>query len=59
MFVGLFPKKRNEMSTKNLRKLVIAFDTIEGHVRAMKLTSVKRGVEGAIALALSHGEEVD
>jgi hypothetical protein len=25
----------------------------------MKLTSVKRGVEGAIALALSLGEEVD
>jgi hypothetical protein len=59
MFVGLFPKKRNEMPTNNLRKLVAAFDTIEDPVRVMKLTSVKRGVEGAIALAQSHGEEVD
>jgi hypothetical protein len=28
-------------------------------VLALKRTSVKRGVEGAIALAQSHGEEVD
>jgi hypothetical protein len=59
MFVGLFPKKRNEMLAENLRKLIAAFDTIEDPVRAMKLISVKRGVEGAIALAQSHGEEVD
>jgi hypothetical protein len=37
MFVGLFPKKRNEMPADNLRKLVVAFDTIEDPVRAMKL----------------------
>jgi hypothetical protein len=49
MFVGLFSKKRNEMPVDNLQKLVAAFDTIEDHVCAMKLTSVKRGVEGAIA----------
>jgi hypothetical protein len=41
MFVGLFPKKRNEMPAKNLRKLIATFDTIEDHVRAMKLISVK------------------
>jgi hypothetical protein len=55
----LFPKKKNEIPTGNLRKLVKAFDTIEDHVRAMKLISVKRGAEGAIALTQSHGEEVD
>jgi hypothetical protein len=59
MFVGLFPKKRDEMPTDNLRKLVAAFDTIEDPVLAMRLTSVKQGVEGMIALAQSHGEEVD
>jgi hypothetical protein len=58
MFVGLFPKKRDEMLAKNLRKLIAAFNTIEDHVRAMKPISVKRGVEGVIALAQSHGEEV-
>jgi hypothetical protein len=42
MFVGLFPKKRDEMPAVNLRKLVAAFDTIEDPVLAMKLTSMKR-----------------
>jgi hypothetical protein len=56
MFIGLFPKKRDKMPSENLRKLVAAFDTIEDPVRAMKLILVKRGVEGAIALAQSHGE---
>jgi hypothetical protein len=59
MFVGLFPRKRDELPTDNLKKLVEAFDTVEDPVLAMKLTSVKRGVEGMIALAQSHGEEVD
>jgi hypothetical protein len=59
MFVGLFPRKRDELPTDNLWKLVEAFDTIEDPILAMKLTSVKRGVEGTIALAQSHGEEVD
>jgi hypothetical protein len=59
MFVRLFPRKKDELPTGNLRKLVEAFDTIEDPVLAMKLTSVKRGVEGTIALAQSHGEEVD
>jgi hypothetical protein len=38
MFVGLFPKKRDEMLANNLWKLVVAFDTIEDPVLAMKLT---------------------
>jgi hypothetical protein len=59
MFVGLFSKKRDEMPAENLRKLIAAFDTIEDPIHAMKLISVKRGVEGVIALAQSHGEEVD
>jgi hypothetical protein len=59
MFVGFWPKKINEIPGDNLRKLVAAFDTIEDHVYAMKRMSVKQCVEGAIAVAQSHGKEVD
>jgi hypothetical protein len=59
IFVGLWPKKKEEMPGDNLRKLLEAFDTPEDHVLAMKRTSVKRGVEGETALAQLHGEEVD
>jgi hypothetical protein len=59
MFVGLWPKKRAEMPVDDLKKLAEAFDTIEDPVLTMKSRSVKRGVEGAIALAQSHGEEVN
>jgi hypothetical protein len=59
MFVGLWPKKRAEMPVDNLKKLAEAFDTVEDPVLTMKSWSVKRGVEGAIALAQSHGEEVN
>jgi hypothetical protein len=59
MFVGLWPKEKGEMSIDNLKKLAEAFDTLEDLVLAMKGRSVKRGVEGAISLAQSHGEEVD
>jgi hypothetical protein len=59
IFVGFWPKKRGEMPGDNLRKLLEAFDTVEDPVLTLKRTSVKRGVEGAIALAQSHGEEVD
>jgi hypothetical protein len=55
----LFPKKRKEMPTCNLRKLVEAFDTPEDPRIQVKLSSVKRGVEGTIALVLSHGENID
>jgi hypothetical protein len=47
------------MPTGNLRKLVVAFDAPEDHVLQLKLLSVRRGVEGTIALTQSHGEEVD
>jgi hypothetical protein len=59
MFVGLWPKKKAEMPVNNLTKLAEAFDTLEDPVLTMKGRSVKRGIEGAIALAQSHGEEVD
>jgi hypothetical protein len=52
-------KKRKEMPGDNLRKLLEAFDTTDDPVLALKHTSVKRGIEGAIALAQSHGEEVN
>jgi hypothetical protein len=59
MFVGLWPKKRADMPADDLKKLAATFDTIEDPILAMKSHSVKRGVEGAIALAQSHGEEVN
>jgi hypothetical protein len=59
MFVRLWPKKRVEMPVDDLKKLAEAFDTVEDPVLTMKSRSVKRGVEGAIALAQSHGEEVN
>jgi hypothetical protein len=59
MFVGLSPKKRAEIPVDDLKKLAEAFDTVEDPVLTMKSRSVKRGVEGAIVLAQSHGEEVN
>jgi hypothetical protein len=59
MFVGLSPKKRAEMPVDDLKSLAETFDTVEDPILTMKSRSVKRGVEGAIALAQSHGEEVD
>jgi hypothetical protein len=47
------------MPTCNLRKLVEAFGSPEDPTIQLKLSSMKRGVEGTVALALSHGENVD
>jgi hypothetical protein len=47
------------MPSDNLWKLLEAFDTTDDPVLALKRTSVKRGIKGVIALAQSHGEEVD
>jgi hypothetical protein len=52
-------KKRADMLADDLKKLAATFDTVKDPILAMKSRSVKRGVEGAIALAQSHGEEVD
>jgi hypothetical protein len=59
MFVGLWPKKRADMPTDDLKKLAATFDTVEDPILSMKSRSVKRSAEGAIALAYSHNEEVD
>jgi hypothetical protein len=55
----LFPKKRKEMPTCNLRKLVEAFGSPKDPTIQLKLSAMKRGVEGTVALALSHGKNVD
>jgi hypothetical protein len=59
MFVRLCPKKRADMPADDLKKLAANFDTVEDPILAMKSRSVKQGVEGAIALAQSHGKKVD
>jgi hypothetical protein len=59
MFIGLWPKKRVDMPADDLKKLAATFDTVKDPILAMKSRSVKRGVKRAIALAQSHGEEVD
>jgi hypothetical protein len=59
IFVGLWPKQKADMPADDLRKLAKVFDTPEDPILLMKSRSVKRGVEGAIALTYAHGEEVD
>jgi hypothetical protein len=59
IFVGLWPKKKADMPADNLKELAATFDTAEDPILSMKSCSVKRGAEGAIALAFSHGKEVD
>jgi hypothetical protein len=59
IFVGLWPKKKADVPTANMNKLVVAFDTPEDPILLMKSHSVKRGADGAIALTYAHGEEVD
>jgi hypothetical protein len=59
IFVGLWPKKKADVPTADLKTLAAAFDTAEDPILLMKRRSVKRGAEGAIALAYAHGEEVD
>jgi hypothetical protein len=57
IFVGLWPKQKAEVP--DLKKLAKAFDTLNDPILLMKGRSVKRGVEGAIALTYTHGEEVN
>jgi hypothetical protein len=59
IFVGLWPKKKADMPTNDLKKLAAVFETAEDPILSTKSRSVKRGDEGAIALAYSHGEEVN
>jgi hypothetical protein len=59
IFVGLWPKQKADVADADLKKLAKAFDTPEDPILLMKGRSVKRGAEGAIALACPHGEEVN
>jgi hypothetical protein len=59
IFVRLWPKKKDDMPAVDLKKLAAVFDTAKDPILSMKSRSVKRGIEGAIALAYSHGEEVN
>jgi hypothetical protein len=59
IFVRLWPKKKADMPADDLKKLAAVFDTAEDSILSIKSRSVKRGAEGAIALAYSHGEEVN
>jgi hypothetical protein len=59
IFVGLWTKQRAEMPDNYLKTLAKAFDTSDDPILLMKGHSVKRGVEGAIALTYAHGEEVN
>jgi hypothetical protein len=58
-FVGLWPKKKADMPATNLKKLTAIFDTAKDPILSMKGRSVKWGAKGAIAIAYSHGKEVD
>jgi hypothetical protein len=59
MFVGLWPKKKSEVPVNNLRQLAKAFDTQDDPLLQLKGLSVKRGVEGAIALSYTHEADLD
>jgi hypothetical protein len=59
LFFKFFPKKKNDVPTTNLKRLVDVFDTIKDPTLKLKRLSVKRGAERTVALSLSHGEQVD
>jgi hypothetical protein len=59
IFIGLWPKQKADVPTDDLKKLARVFDTRKDPILLMKSHSMKRGMEGAIALTYAHGEEVD
>jgi hypothetical protein len=59
IFIGLWPKQKADVPAANLKKLATVFNTPEDPILLMNSRSVKRGVEGAIALTYAHGEEVN
>jgi hypothetical protein len=59
IFVRLWPKKKADIPTDDLKKLAAVFDTTEDPILLMKIRSVKRGAKGDIVLAYSHVEEVN
>jgi hypothetical protein len=59
MFVRLWPKQKAEVPKNDLKKLAKAFDTTNDPVLQLKVLSLKRGAEGAIALSYAHGADFD
>jgi hypothetical protein len=59
MFVGLWPKQKAEVPNNDLKKLAEAFDTTDDPVLQLKVLSLKRGAEGAIAFSYAHGADFD
>jgi hypothetical protein len=59
MFVGLWPKKKEEVLKDDLKKHAKAFDTTDDPILQLKGLSLKRGAEGAIALSYAYGADVD
>jgi hypothetical protein len=59
LFAGLWPKKRGTVPKDNLTELAKSFDTTEDPTLQLKVLSIKRGAEGAIALSLAHGTDFD
>jgi hypothetical protein len=57
--LSIFSKKKKEMSSRNLREVVEAFDTLKDPTLALKRSSVRRDAEAIVALAMSHGETID
>jgi hypothetical protein len=59
LFVGLWLKKKAEVPKDNLENLAKSFDIVEDPILQLKGLSLKRGVEGAIALSFAHGMDFD
>jgi hypothetical protein len=58
LFREFFLEKKKDMP-ENLRRLVETFDTHEDPTLLLKGSSMKRGTKATVALAMSHGEDVD
>jgi hypothetical protein len=59
MFIRLWPKKKAEVLVNDLKNLAKAFNTNDDPLLQLKGLSMKRGVEGTIALSYAHGEDLD
>jgi hypothetical protein len=59
MFIGLWPKQKADIPNNDLKKLAEAFDTTDDPILQLKGLSLKRGIEGAIALSYAHGADFD
>jgi hypothetical protein len=53
LFNEFFPKKKEDMPTDNLKRLVKAFETPKDLTLMLKRSLVKRGAKATIALTMS------